>query len=145
MRPGVKRLFAVGLIAAGVLGLVSVLTGTGSVRDHVADRYAFVGEQPTGEGGGRSLVYHSDDPASETAADIREQFKPADVRATEAGVFLRYSDDIVAVVPDGADSRVLLTRERDGYVFFYPYLGGYWGTYSGPAESFRGGGPGGGK
>ena len=44
-----------------------------------------------------------------------------------------------------AGSRILVDDEEGGYHRNYGYVGGFWGTYSGPAGSFRGGGPGAGK
>ena len=124
-----------------------LLVGCGldaSVRNYVQDNYRFEREERTREG--RSLVYRSDQPPTRTAADIAGARTPADRRNTASGVFLRYSKDFVGVVPDGrGGSRVMVDDERRGYSHFYPYVGGYWGTYSGPGESFRGGGPGGGK
>jgi len=65
---------------------------------------------------------------------------------TESGVFLRYSKDYVGVVPDrGGGSKIYVDDERRGYAHFYPFIGGFWGSYSGRGESFRGGGPGAGK
>jgi hypothetical protein len=114
------------------------------VRNYVQDNYRFEREDRTDEG--RSLVYRSDQPPTRTAADIAGARKPADRRTTASGVFLRYSNDFVGVVGDGrGGSRIMVDDERRGYSHFYPYVGGYWGTYSGRGESFRGGGPGGGK
>ena len=41
--------------------------------------------------------------------------------------------------------RIEVANQRSGYNHFYSYVGGFWGTYSGPSASFRGGGPGAGK
>ena len=124
-----------------------LLVGCGldaSVRNYVQDNYRFEGEERSREG--RSLVYRSDQTPTRTAADIAAARTPADRRNTASGIFLRYSKDFVGVVPDGrGGSRVMVDDERRGYSHFYPYVGGFWGTYSGPGESFRGGGPGGGK
>ena len=131
---------------AAVLALC-VLAGCGldaSVRNYVRDNYRFVREDRTAEG--RSVVYSSGEPPTRTAADIARARKPADRRTTASGIFLRYSRDFVGVVPDGrGGSRIFVDDERRGYAHFYPFVGGYWGTYSGRGESFRGGGPGGGK
>ncbi len=134
--------------SALVVALATVLlAGCGldaSVRNHVRDNYRFEREERTREG--RSLVYRSDQPPTRTAAEIAGARPPADRRNTASGVFLRYSKDFVGVVPDGrGGSRIMVDDERRGYSHFYPYVGGFWGTYSGPGESFRGGGPGGGK
>jgi hypothetical protein len=52
----------------------------------------------------------------------------------------------VTISPQGGGgSRIVVDDEETGYRRGFVYLGGWWGSYSGPAESFRGGGPGGGK
>ena len=140
------------LAGAGVLGLVFTLTSHGSVRDHVAKTYRQVGTEkaPGRSGGDRkdTLIYASPRSVSQTTRDIAAHNKPADRRTTEAGTFLRYSDDVVSVVPPAKGtrgSRILVDDEEGGYHRNYGYVGGYWGTYSGPAGAFRGGGPGAGK
>ena len=135
--------------------LVALLAGgcaNASVRDYVRDEYERA--EPADESERRSQVYTSSKPPTQTAADIIEHRKPADRRSTPSGIFLRYQRDFVAVVPaeSGSGSRILIDDERRGYTHFYPFVGGYWGRYSGPTgsysgrgESFRGGGPGSGK
>ena len=78
------------------------------------------------------------------AREIADAHAPADRRATPEGVFLRYRDDFVGVTPQGDGSRIAVADEARGYALFFPFVGGYWGRASGPAETFRGGGPGGG-
>ena len=141
MRSPGRRSALVALVVAG-----AVLGGCagGSVRDVVADDYEFV-ERERGRDGS-SLVYRSDTPPTRTAAEISDRLSPGEQRVTESGVFLRYSDDYVGIVPDQrGGSRIYVDDERRGYAHFYPFIGGYWGSYSGRAESFRGGGPGAGK
>ena len=137
---------AIALSAVGVVGLIATVGTHGSVRDHIAETYRFAGEQaPPGGSGTRTKAYLSDKPVARTAADIVDAYKPADRRITEAGAFLRYRSDVVSVVPAGSGTRILVDDEAGGYHRNYGYVGGYWGTYSGPGESFRGGGPGAGK
>lgn len=140
------------LAGAGVLGLIFTLTSHGSVRDHIAKTYRQVGTEkaPGQAGSGRkdTLIYASPRSVTQTARDIADANKPADRRTTEAGAFLRYSDDVVSVVPPAQGTRgarILVDDEEGGYHRNYGYVGGYWGTYSGPAGAFRGGGPGAGK
>lgn len=132
----------------GVLGLIFTITGQGSVRDFIAGRYSLVGKQKVEGGSSETLVYASPKSISQTVAEISADKKPADRRTTESGEFLRYENDIVAVLPPDpgkAGSKVTVDDEQTGYRHHFLYLGGWWGRYSGPAESFRGGGPGGGK
>jgi hypothetical protein len=136
------------LAGVGVLGLIFTITGQKSVRDYVASKYTFAGKQKVEGGSSDTLVYSSPVSVSRTVADIAAEHKPADRRTTESGQFLRYENDIVAVLPPDpgkSGSKVTVDDEQTGYRSHFLYLGGWWGRYSGPAESFRGGGPGGGK
>lgn len=141
-------LIALALSAAGILGLVFTLTTHGSVRDAIKERYRFVGTEAVQGDKDRTLVYASSKPVTATAREISDAHHPADRRTTESGTFLRYRHDIVSVLSDPASrgrSRVLVDDEDTGYRRNYLFLGGFWGTYSGRGESFRGGGPGAGK
>ena len=141
-----RTLIALALSGAGVIGLVLTLAiGRESVREHLASTYRSV-PGPVEGGSERSLAYTSQEPVTETADEIADAVKPADERSTPAGHFLRYDDDIVTISPEsGGGSRIVVDDEETGYRRGFVYLGGWWGSYSGPAESFRGGGPGGGK
>lgn len=133
------------LSGAGILGLVLTLTGGNSVRDYVKENYRFTGTERV-EGAGRdSLLYASTRSPSKTAAEIADAHKPADRRVTESGVFLRYQDDVISVVPQPRGSRVIVDDEEGGYRRNYFFVGGFWGTFSGRGQAFRGGGPGSGK
>ena len=133
------------LVGLGVLCLILAFTGTKSVREYVAESFRPAGER-TVEGSRRaSLLYDSDKPPVATATQIADAVKPADRRTSPSGVFLRYEDDFVSVVPRQGGSQVIVEDEDTGYRNSYFFLGGWWGTYSGRGESFRGGGPGGGK
>ena len=133
------------LSGVGVLGLIFTLTANHSVRDYVAGHYRFVGKERARGNAKDTLIYASSKPVTATVKEIADARKPADRRTTEAGSFLRYRNDIVAVLPQGSGSRIMVDDEDDGYRHHYAYLGGWWGSYSGPAGAFRGGGPGSGK
>jgi len=134
-----RRGLALGLVGAGVLVLVLVLAGsTGGVRGFIRDTYERAGSDRGAE------VYRSDEPPAAVARQIADAHAPADRRATPEGVFLRYRDDMVGVTAEGEGSRIAVADEDRGYALFFPFVGGYWGRSSGPAETFRGGGPGGG-
>lgn len=129
---------AIGLVVVGLLGLVLTLAGSGSARSYVKDNYTRAGSDRGAD------VYTSSKPPAKVAAEIARKHKPADRRATPEGIFLRYRSDFVGIMPRGTGSRIAVADERRGYGLFFPFVGGYWGSYSGPAETFRGGGPGGG-
>jgi len=129
---------AIGLIVVGVLGIILTLSSAGSVEGYVKDNYKRVGSQRGAD------VYSSAKPPATVAREIAKAHKPADRRITPEGVFLRYRKDYVGITSQGRGSRIEVADENRGYALFFPFVGGYWGTFSGPAESFRGGGPGGG-
>jgi hypothetical protein len=143
------KILAIGMVATGVIGFVLAIATYGSVRDDIAKTYRFTGNEPAPGGKGKpTKTYASDQSVGATTKAIVEQHEPADRRLTEAGAFLRYREDVVSIVPPARGtrgSRVLVDDEEGGYHRNYGYVGGFWGTYSGPAGSFRGGGPGTGK
>lgn len=145
-----------GLIIIGVLTLLTgvlvlgglALATPGSVREHVRKTYdrAPAAEQETGSSARNAAVYTSPRTPSRVVADITRKWKPAERLHDPAGYFLRYRHDMVVVSPSGnGGSRIYVDDLGRGYTLWYPYVGGYWGTYSGPAGAFRGGGPGSGK
>ena len=145
-------IIAIVMAGAGALGLIFTLTSHSSLRETIAKDYRQIGTEmaPCNPGPDRkdTLIYASPKPISQTARDISEKHKPADRRTTEAGSFLRYSDDVVSVVPPTAGqrgSRILVDDEQGGYHRNYFFVGGCGGTYSGPGSSVRGGGPASGK
>jgi hypothetical protein len=142
-----STVIALALSGAGVLGLVLTLAiGRETVREHLESTYRPLGQQAVEGGSENSRAYASTATVTETAEEIADAVKPADERTTPAGHFLRYDDDIVTVSPEaGGGSRIIVDDEETGYRRGFVYLGGWWGSFSGPAESFRGGGPGGGK
>jgi hypothetical protein len=129
---------AIALIVVGVLGIVLTLSSTGSVKSYVKDHYQRAGSDQGAE------IYTSTKPPVKVASEIAKAHKPADRRVTPEGIFLRYRKHFVGVLAAGTGSRIEVADERRGYALFFPFVGGYWGSYSGPAETFRGGGPGGG-
>lgn len=133
---------SIGLVLAGGLGLAGVFGGTGSLRSYLRRTYPTAASQE----GGRSLVFTSPEPPTATAQKIASRWSPADRINDPSGIFLRYRDDIVVVSSDGAGGSLInVDDDRTGYARWYPYVGGYWGTFSGRGETFRGGGPGAGK
>lgn len=125
-----------------VLGMVFL--SEGSVREYVAERYTRTSSDDPALAG--ALVYTSTRSAAVVTNEITSAWKPADRHTDPAGYFLRYRDDIIAVSPTASGgSRIVVDDGDRGYTRWYGFVGGYWGTYSGPAEGLRGGGPGAGK
>jgi hypothetical protein len=138
-------LVAIALSGVGLLGLIFTIAGHGNVRDYVAKHYRAQPDEKLDNRSKPTKVYLSGDSVSVTARDITKSQKPADRRTTPEGAFLRYSDDIVSILPQGGGSRILIDDQDTGYRRNYFFVGGFWGRYSGAGESFRGGGPGVGK
>lgn len=139
-----QLLVAAGIAAFGLLVLLATaFAGPRSVRDHIAASYAKTATTDPALKG--STVYRSADAPSKVVEDITSAWKPADRHAEPAGFFLRYRNDMVVVSPDGDGSRIVVDEARRGYSRWYPYVGGYWGTYTGGGDDIRGGGPGAGK
>jgi hypothetical protein len=134
------------LVGLGLLLLFAAFTNAESVREHIASEYQPTGKERVEGARTDSLVYESGRPPSETAEEIADAVKPADRRVSPSGIFLRYDEDFVTVVPRTEGGSTIYVDDEDaGYHRGFFFLGGWWGTYSGRGESFRGGGPGGGK
>lgn len=129
----------------GLIGLIAVVALHGNVREHIADNYRALPDERLDARAEPTKVYASPLSVTATTKNIADAHEPADRRVTPEGAFLRYSDDIVSVLPAAGGARILVDDDETGYRRNYYFVGGWWGTYSGPAESFRGGGPGGGK
>ncbi len=144
MSPRSHLIGALVLTVVGALAVVGVILGTrGSVREHIHDNYTLVRADKQQ----RSSEYKAPGKPSAVAAAIASKWKPSERITDPSGFFLRYRNDMVVVTAAerGTGSRIFVDDERRGYSRWYPYVGGYWGTYSGPGERFRGGGPGAGK
>lgn len=136
---GVKRsLIGGGLLAvvgAGILAF-SLIGSTLSPKGWISSHYARTAAAD---------VYRADQTPTRVAGTIGRRFKPLDRAYDPAGVFLRYSSVMVAVLADGRGSRVEVLPVGRGYRRYHSYVGGRWGGPGGRASSFRGGGPGSGK
>ncbi|MCW2920811.1 MAG: hypothetical protein JWL76_685 [Thermoleophilia bacterium] len=132
---------------AGIAMTALLLAGCGLSADpksYVAGHYDKAASKTDFEKG--SAVYTSPRSPATVARDIIKHRKPASKRMTPSGWYLRYSKYIIAIRGDkGGGSRIMIDRQARGYARHYGGVGGWWGTSSGRAESFRGGGPGVGK
>jgi hypothetical protein len=135
------------MVVAGIVAVVALvilvtsLSSCGSSpRSYVRDHYTAAGKRNGTE------VFRSKDRVERVVKDITSEWKPADRLTDTGGVFLRYRDDLIAVRPRTAGGSEISVDDPDrGYAHWYPFVGGWFGTYSGRAEGFRGGGPGTGK
>lgn len=126
-----------GLLAGlGILVLIGALiSGSTSPRGWINSHY-----KRTAAG-----TYQAPGHPTKVAGDIARRFRPTDRAYDPSGVFLRYPEVVVAVLPAAGGSRVLVDSSRRGYARWYGYVGGRWGGPGGSASFFRGGGPGDGK
>lgn len=133
MRPW---LVGAGLLASlGALILVLALfAGRVSPRDHIDDRYRKVSDG----------TYASQKPPLTVASEIVREHRTDERVYTPNGIYLRYHDVVVGILPDGRGSRITLDTPERGYARYHSSVGGSWGGPGGRASSFRGGGPGGG-
>jgi hypothetical protein len=130
-----------GLLLIALVMLVMGLSSCGSSpRSWVKDHYTAAGKR------GGADVYRTNERVEKVTKDLTKAWKPADRLTDPGGVFLRYADDLVAIRPrTGGGTEISVDDADRGYASSYPYVGGWFGTYSGRAEGFRGGGPGTGK
>lgn len=133
-----RGLIGGGLLAAvGAVIIAVTLIGAGtSPSGWISGHYA-----RTPQAG----VYRTGQTPTQVAGTLSRRFTPLDRAYDPAGVFLRYSSVMVAVLADGRGSRIQVLPVDRGYRRYHSYVGGRWGGPGGRASSFRGGGPGSGK
>jgi hypothetical protein len=138
-----RRWFIIG----GAFALIGVLVaafaithGNFSPRGYVADHYT---RSPNDDIGDEARAYTSRKSPSEVATQITGAWRPADQYVDGSGVYLRYADDAVTILPVAVGSLILVERLATAYPRYYSTVGGYWGW--GRGASVRGGGPGAGK
>lgn len=130
---------ALGLVGVLVAG-VALFAGNFSVRGYVKDTYARAAGQDIGDD---ALAYTSKLRPSQVSDQITDAWKPADQYVDASGVYLRYDDDSVVILPIAAGSLILLEKVSTAYPRYHSVVGSSWGW--GRGSSVRGGGPGSGK
>ena len=140
-----KRLF----IIAGVLGAVGLLVGSialfssaSSPRRYVASHFTRDASHDIGR---EAVAYTANQSPSVVADRIAGEWKPADRVVDGSGVYLRYAEDSVVILPLLAGSLILVEALRTAYPRYHTIVGGYWGWNTRDGGDFRGGGPGAGK
>lgn len=129
-------LAVIGVLVAGV----AVFTGSFSPRGYVADTFRRSAADDIGRD---AVAYRSSKPPSQVAKQITDAWKPAERYVDGSGVYLRYDDDAVVVLPAARGSLILVEKMTTAYPRYSGVVGGYWGWSRG--TSVRGGGPGAGK
>ncbi|HEX5598260.1 MAG TPA: DUF4247 domain-containing protein [Micromonosporaceae bacterium] len=138
-----RRWFLIG----GVFALIGALLlafglayGNFSPRGYVESTFT---RAPAHDIGHDAIAYTSGQAPSEVAAEITGAWRPADQYVDASGVYLRYNDDSVVILPAAAGSLILLERLTTAYPRYYSTVGNAWGW--GRGNTVRGGGPGAGK
>lgn len=138
-----RRWFVVGTAFAVIGALVAafaVFYGNFSPRGYVEDRYTRASAQDIGRD---AVAYTSSKSPSQVADEVTDAWKPADQYVDASGVYLRYDDDSVVILPVAAGSLILLERLSTAYPRYRSTVGNSWGW--GRGNTVRGGGPGSGK
>ena len=125
-----------------VVGAVGLFAGDSSPRGYVGHHYT---RDSTQDLGTDAVAYRSADPPSAVAQQITDQVRPADEYVNGSGVYLRYAEDSVVILPLAAGSIILVEALRTSYPRYFHTVGGYWGWNTRSGGDFRGGGPGAGK
>lgn len=134
-------------VLAAVLGVVGLLLaafatayGNFSPRGYVADHYTRSAADDIDDD---AEAYRARAAPSRVAQELTEAWQPADQYVDGSGVYLRYADDAVVILPAAAGSLILVEKLSSAYPRYHGVVGGFWGW--GRGASLRGGGPGAGK
>lgn len=130
---------AVALIGALVAGF-GLVYGNFSPRGYVADNFVRAPEHDIDDD---AIAYTSSEPPSRVAAKITAAWKPADQYIDASGIYLRYDEDSVVILPRDPGSLILVERVETAYRRYHSTVGNAWGW--GRGVTVRGGGPGSGK
>ncbi|GHJ50890.1 hypothetical protein Nm8I071_01970 [Nonomuraea sp. TT08I-71] len=139
-----RRWFVVG-VAFAVIGAVvaafAIFYGNFSPRGYVEDRYTRATSRDLGSD---AIAYTTNRTPSQVSKEITDAWQPADQYVDGSGVYLRYDDDSVVILPlAAAGSVILLERMTTAYPRYHSRVGSHWGW--GRGSTVRGGGPGSGK
>ncbi|MDG4816401.1 DUF4247 domain-containing protein [Micromonospora sp. WMMD956] len=138
-----RRWFVVGAAVAVVgalLAAFAIFYGNFSPRGYVQDRYNRAASRDIGRD---AVAYTSSKTPSQVAKEVTDAWQPADQYVDGSGVYLRYDDDSVVILPIAAGSVILLERMTTAYPRYHSTVGSHWGW--GRGSTVRGGGPGTGK
>jgi hypothetical protein len=127
-------------LVGALVASFAIFYGSFSPRGYVKDRYTRAASQDIGQ---QAMAYTSRKSPSAVAAEVTKAWKPADQYVDGSGVYLRYDDDSVVILPTAAGSLILLERMTTAYPRYRSTVGNSWGW--GRGTTVRGGGPGSGK
>ena len=138
-----RRWFVVGVAVAVIGALIAAFTifyGNFSPRGYVEDNFSRASGRDIGS---NAIAYTSRKTPSEVSKQITDAWKPADQYVDGSGVYLRYDDVSVVILPLAVGSVILLEKMTTAYPRYHTVVGNSWGW--GRGSTVRGGGPGSGK
>ncbi|MEV0425036.1 DUF4247 domain-containing protein [Micromonospora sp. NPDC049836] len=138
-----RRWLVVGVALAVIGALVAafaIFYGNFSPRGYVQDHYTRATSRDIGAD---ARAYTSGKAPSQVSKELTDAWRPADQYVDGSGVYLRYDDDSVVILPLAAGSVILLERMTTAYPRYHSRVGTHWGW--GRGSTLRGGGPGSGK
>ena len=138
-----RRWFVVGVAVAVIGALIATFTifyGNFSPRGYVEDNFSRASGRDIGS---NAIAYTSRKTPSEVSKQITDAWKPPDQYVDGSGVYLRYDDDSVVILPLAVGSVILLEKMTTAYPRYHTVVGNSWGW--GRGSTVRGGGPGSGK
>ena len=127
-------------MVGALVAAFAIFYGNFSPRGYVEDRYTRASSRDIGRD---AVAYTSPKSPSQVSKDITDAWQPADQYVDGSGVYLRYDDDSVVILPIAAGSVILLERMATAYPRYHNVVGSGWGW--GRGSTVRGGGPGAGK
>jgi hypothetical protein len=127
-------------VIGALVAVFAIFYGNFSPRGYVEDRYTRASGQDIGRD---AIAYTSYKSPSQVADEVTGAWQPASHFVDGSGVYLRYDDDSVVILPVAAGSLILLEKLSTAYPRYHSTVGNSWG--SGRGNTVRGGGPGSGK
>jgi hypothetical protein len=138
-----RKLFLLGGVVA-LLGIllagIGIFSGSFSPRGYVAKQFTRAAAHDIGRD---AKAYTSGKAPSVVSKQITSAWKPADQYVDASGVYLRYKEDAVVILPRGSGSLILVEPVRTAARRYYGTVNNHWGW--GRDTTVRGGGPGSGK
>lgn len=119
------------LLAGGLVVEWAEVPPWESMAGHLQAEYRPIGTRATPYGDS-ARVYAARGSPTRAAADLEEEWPAEDQRYTPAGVFLRYEDHVVGVLPGASAcqpecSHIWLEEARAGFRHFHRFVGDLWG------------------
>jgi hypothetical protein len=137
-----KWLVIGGVVAllGALIGVFGIVRGSLTLRDYIGSHYQRAASRDIGSD---ARAYTAEQQPSKVDADLTKAWQPDDRFTDDSGVYLRYDDDSVVILPVAAGSLILVERMSTAYPRYRSTVGSTWVWSRG--SSVRGGGSGSGK